>query len=103
MEHGTNEYIHEQSEYTRYYQICTRDKYTNIRITSMTLGETGMEVGDELYTFPELTSQKPLVIDVTFYGDMITYGLLLTDANGVEHQYMIYESGEDGSVVFQEY
>ena len=103
MEHGTHEYIHEQSEYTRYFQISTRDKYTNIRITSMTLGETGMEVGDVHYTFPEFTSQKPLLIGVTFYGDMTTYGLLLTDANGVEHQYMIYESGEDGSVVFQEY
>ncbi len=103
MEHGTHEYIHDESEYTRYLLISTSEKFTNVRITSMTLGDTGMEIAEEHYRFSELTSQKPLMIGVVFYGDLTTYGLLLTDTNGMEHQYMIYESGKDGSVVLQEY
>ena len=102
MQHGTNAPTNNLSEYTRYLTISTTETFTNVRIASMTLGDAGMEIAEVHYRFSELTPQNPLLFGVTFLGDMTTYALILTDANGVEHHYNIYESGIDGSVVLQE-
>lgn len=100
-------YILDENEYTRYILVSitehsVNEKFTNVRLISMTLGENGMEPDQVHYTFPELTHEKPLLIGVVFYGDMTTYGLMFTDENGNEYGYMVYESGKDGSVCLQQ-
>ena len=55
-----------------------------------------------LHTLPALTSQKPIVAAVPFYGDMTTYGISFTDASGAKRCFEISHSGMDGSVVLTE-
>jgi len=55
-----------------------------------------------LHTLPALTSQKPIVAAVPFYGDMTTYGISFTDASGAKRCFEISLSGVDGSVVLIE-
>ena len=55
-----------------------------------------------LHTLPALTSQKPIVAAVPFYGDMTTYGISFTDASGAKRCFEISLSGMDGSVVLTE-
>ena len=61
----------------------------------------GFAAGGDLYTLPALDVQTALVIGVVFYGDLTTYGISFTDAGGAVHQYMLYISGRNGSLVMQ--
>ena len=55
-----------------------------------------------LHTLPALTSEKPIVAAVAFWGDMTTYGISFTDASGAKRCFEISLSGVDGSVVLTE-
>lgn len=55
-----------------------------------------------LHTLPILTSEKPIVAAVPFYGDMTTYGISFTDFSGTQRCFEISLSGMDGSVVLTE-
>ncbi|MBE6631930.1 MAG: M56 family metallopeptidase [Ruminococcaceae bacterium] len=98
---NAHRYVHDENEYTRYILINTNEKIYNVRFTSMDLTEAGMQIADELFTLSELSSEKPLLVGVVFYGDMTSYGLLFTDTDGNDYKYIVYESGKDGSVVVQ--
>jgi len=91
----------QDSAYARYLLVQTDRNISDVRVTSMVLGEAGMEIGADLYTLAALDPQKPLLLGVVFYGDMTTYGLLFTDADGMEYRYRISVSGKDGSLVLQ--
>ncbi len=45
---------------------------------------------------------KPVVVTMTFWGDIPSYGILFTDADGTEHCATISLSGMDGSVILNE-
>jgi len=87
--------------YARYLLIQTKEPLSNVRVTSMALEETGMMIGDVLYTLPSMNAQKPLLLGLVFPGDLTTYGLLFTDAQGREYGYRISVSGRDGSLILQ--
>ena len=56
-----------------------------------------------LYTQDSLTPAWALVVDLTFYGDLPSYGISYVDANRQLWRFAIEISGEDGSVVLTEY
>ena len=84
---------------------------TDRRITSFTLlslvpveGENGL--GFEawpIYTLPELTARRPLLLRLSFPGDLPAYGFSYVDPDGSSHRCAIGLSGEDGSPLFWEF
>ena len=56
-----------------------------------------------LYTQDTLTPDWALVVDLTFYGDLPSYGISYVDANRQLWRFAIEISGYDGSIVLTEY
>ena len=52
---------------------------------------------EELYGLEELRAEKPLLLTLTFPGDLPTNGLRYVDADGTPRRFAIGLSGEDGS------
>jgi len=59
--------------------------------------------GKVLYSLPALTPWKPLVIEMTFFGEMPTRGISFTDEGGTVRNYCIAISGRDGSLILTEF
>ena len=95
-------YLREETDYTQYLLIKPYEALTDVKLCFMNLAEDSLQPGETLYTLDKLDEDKPLVLGVVFYGDFTTFGLIFTDGEGIERQYMIYESGRNGSVVLQE-
>lgn len=58
---------------------------------------------EELYSQDVLEVNRPIEIGITFYGDLPEYGISYTTADGTTHQYAVYQSGRDGSIVMDEF
>lgn len=76
-----------------------REKLKNVTVTS--LGLEG-QVEQVLYTLDQLTEQKPLVVQVLFYGDLTAYGISFTDSSGTERSFSVCISGRNGALVLQD-
>ena len=79
------------------------------RLTDVTFGlldwfETeSWQMSEALYTMDELTPDRAFLAQVVFWGDMTTYGISFTDADGQVRHYAVSISGKDGSLVCTEY
>lgn len=58
---------------------------------------------EELYALDELSSDRPLLLNMTFYGLLPYYGVSYVDDSGETISYSINMSGEDGSVILTEF
>ena len=58
---------------------------------------------EELYTLDELSPNRPLLLNMTFYGLLPYYGVSYVDDSGETISYSINMSGEDGSVILTEF
>lgn len=58
---------------------------------------------EELYALDELTSERPLLLNLTFYGLLPYYGVSYVDDSGETISYSINMSGKDGSVILTEF
>ena len=52
----------------------------------------------EIYQTERLDSEHPLVVGMTFYGDIPNYGISYTDESGETKYYALQMSGEDESI-----
>ena len=52
-----------------------------------------------VYKTETLTQDTPLVVTMTFWGDIPSYGIRYTDSEGAEHSGTISTSGMDGSLI----
>lgn len=52
-----------------------------------------------MHTIVTLNKNEPLIVTMTFWGDIPSYGITYTDSEGTNHSELITLSGEDGSVV----
>ena len=52
-----------------------------------------------LYQTKTLTPKKPLLADVHMFGTIPNLGISYVDDSGRTHKYIVYQSGEDGSVL----
>jgi len=59
--------------------------------------------GDVLHSLPALSPGKPLVIEMTFFGEMPTRGISFADESGAVRYYCIAMSGKDGSLILVEF
>lgn len=100
------EYIYRQpdaSEYSVKIAVRANELLKNVHFTSLTLGENFWETDKVLYSARYMQDWRPLVIEVTFWGDMTTFGFDFTDEEGVERHYLISLSGRNGQLYVQEY
>lgn len=95
-------YVQEASEYTVWLTFRAGETVRNVQFISFAVADAGMKVDQVLYTVPEMQPGTPLVTGVVFYGDMTTYGLLVTDESGCQRCYTVSISGYDGSLVVEE-
>lgn len=56
----------------------------------------------ELYQQDSLTPERPLVVELTFYGDLPGYGIAFVDRSGAERCLTLELSGMDGSLLLCE-
>lgn len=56
---------------------------------------------EERYLLESLDEDYPLVVGMTFYGDLPCYGISYIDEGGTIRQYAITQSGEDGSLLLE--
>ena len=52
-----------------------------------------------MHTVGTLNESNPLVVTMTFWGDIPSYGITYTDSDGTLRSELITLSGENGSVV----
>ncbi len=64
------------------------------------INENGEMHFDEkvVYTQNTLTPERPLLVQLVFYGDMPNNGISFVDAQGIVHSCALSVSGEDGSL-----
>lgn len=87
------------SEYSVKIAIRANERITDVRFSSLQLGEEFWETDRVFYESAYMTAEVPLVIEVTFWGDMTTFGFDFTDEEGVQRNYLISQSGMDGTVL----
>ena len=57
----------------------------------------------ELYSLDALTPERPLVVGMTFYGDIPSYGISYVDESGTTRKYAVEISGDSGSLLISEF
>lgn len=60
-------------------------------------------MSEVLYTMDELDPEHCFLAQVVFWGDMTTYGISFTDADGEVRHFAVSVSGKDGSLICAEY
>ena len=86
----------------------TSTSITDVHVLGLTVkdsqadGSYSFAVHD-LYSQELLAPDSPLVVHLTFYGDLPCYGISYTDSDGTLRQKYLYISGEDGSLVLQDF
>lgn len=94
--------IHDESEYAVKIALRFYEEVTDVCVSSLQFDGEEYVVADTAGAFPKLTPEKPMVMWLSFPGDMSCYGLYFTDSSGVVCRYIISLSGRNGLVVLTE-
>lgn len=106
-EHFTEEQ-YKNNEFLKYITISTDQTITNVQYKQVGVAEAGtsnmiFNEGAVLYTAPELSPSKSLVIGTVFEGDSPTRAISYTDTNGETVKMFVTQSVRDGTVYFEKY
>ncbi|MDY3868572.1 MAG: hypothetical protein SOZ52_04320, partial [Pyramidobacter sp.] len=98
-----HEFIADTSEYQTKVVFRARSRVTNVRVLALNFEDVTEEgevsfSAQTLYTLPELTPEKPLVVALLFAGGIPNMGIACT-SNGTEHTYSLSMSGMDSSIL----
>lgn len=97
-----HECIADTSEYTVKIAFRAYETLTDVTFSSLQFDGEEFVVAEGLCSLPELTQDQPLVVWVSFPGDMSCYGLAFKDSDGIFHRYTVSISGRNGTIVFME-
>lgn len=80
---------------------------TDFELMSLTIHEvyddgTVSYSAEPIYTLDVLTPVRPLVVRMTFPGDIPTYGISYVDEDGAIHRLTLEISGKDGTLLLKE-
>ena len=92
---------------TRGLFIAAGDGVKDFRLLALELevvSETGAMTfsAREVYQQDALTPERPLAVEMTFYGDIPNYGIACVDGSGAEQRFVLEISGADGSLLLRE-
>ena len=80
------------------------EKLTDVKFGLLDWFETeSWQMSEVLYTMDELDPDRAFLAQVVFWGDMTSYGISFTDADGAVRHFAVSISGKDGSLICQEY
>lgn len=102
LESGNYHKAGEAMEDTIAIILRPQEALTKVSVAWMELMDDGYAVADSVIFMEELTPDKPLVVYVTFPGDLTAYGIFCTDSQGVAHRYLLTESGRNGTLEMEE-
>jgi hypothetical protein len=95
-------------DYTTYVYFTAETEVKNFRIVDLHVFNVDDDgnveyLYDERYKLDALTPDTPVRAGLNFIGDIPNNGFMYTDDTGVDHLFVIGQSGMDGSLVIQEY
>ncbi len=93
----------DSSEYAVSIAFRAQEPLRDVAFTALDYTEAGFQVRELLYQMDRLDPEKPLVVEVSFPGDLTTYGIRFTDSEGIVRRYTVTISGRNGSLVLTEY
>lgn len=93
----------DSSQYAVSIAFRAQEPLRDVAFTALDYTEAGFQVRELLYQTDRLDPEKPLVAEVSFPGDLTTYGIQFTDSEGIVHRYTVTVSGRNGSLVLTEY
>jgi hypothetical protein len=97
-------YWSDETDYITSIGFTPAEKLTDVKFGLLDWFETeSWQMAEELYTMDELDPDHAFLAQVVFWGDMTTYGISFTDADGEARHFAVSISGKDGSLVCQEY
>ena len=97
-------YWSEETDYITSIGFTAGETLTDVRFGLLDWFEREAYTMDrELYTIDTMTPDQNFLAQVCFYGDMTTYGISFTDADGARRHYAVSISGMDGRVLCREY
>ena len=87
--------------------FTTGDGVEDFRLLALELedvSETGAMTfsAREVYQQDALTPERPLMVELIFYGDIPNYGVACVDGTGAERRFVLEISGADGSLLLRE-
>jgi len=82
----------------------TAENFKVLGLSLKDIGEDGEITFEKevLYETKTLTEDCPLLVKMTFFGTIPSYGIAYTDKDGKEKQFSVEMSGEDGSLFLGE-
>ena len=97
-------YWSDETDYITSIGFTPAEKLTIVRFGLLDWFETeSWQMAEELYTVDEIDPDHAFLAQVVFWGDMTTYGISFTDADGAVRHFAVSISGKDGSLICQEY
>lgn len=97
-------YWSDETDYITAIGFTPAEKLTNVTFGLLDWFETeSWQMSEVLYTMDELDPDHAFLAQVVFWGDMTTYGISFTDADGAPRHFAVSISGKDGSLVCTEY
>lgn len=99
---GDVHYAGEPSDYETLLAFTAKEKWKSFTLSLLSWETETYSVDKELYT-GTLEAGQVFTASVTFWGDLTTYGITITDENDAVRYFAVYISGMDGSVVLDEY
>ena len=78
-------------------------KFLSLHIRMMNADGSPQYLVDPMYSQPEFVPEWPLLVNMTFYGDMPSYGISYVDQSGATRYFAIGMSGKDGSLLLLEF
>ena len=97
-------YWSDETDYITAIGFTPAEKLTDVQFGLLDWFETeSWQMAEVLYTMDELDPDHAFLAQVVFWGDMTTYGISFTDADGQPRHYAVSISGKDGSLVCTEY
>jgi hypothetical protein len=97
-------YWSDETDYITSIGFTPGERLTNVKFGLLDWFETeSWQMAEELYAVDELDPDHPFLAQVVFWGDMTTYGISFTDADGARRHYAVSISGKDGSLICSEY
>jgi hypothetical protein len=101
---GYHAYWSGDTDYITSIGFTANETLTDVSFTLLDWFERGeYQVHEELFTIETMTPEQPFLAQVTFWGDMTTYGISFTDESGELRCYYLMISGKDGSLICAEY
>lgn len=99
---GAYHYFSDGQEYRVPIAFRAYGTLRDVTIYTMEFDAEGYFPGEELYSLSQMTEELPLVAELSFPGDMTTYGIRFTDEQGDAYSYIVYLSGRNGALMLTE-